>query len=766
MGPPIRKDVSRVPADFLDPIVPRWADQPGNEGNSGTEPPFEPAVEAETTCFPGVKHEDRARRKLAVRYFDQDLSLIESEVAFVGHYLGVSQIGPAAEFNRKLIDYSQATLTRHRRRSNRRRSRYPAEDEGRNSDLISLDKFIELGIVVGNLGALNLFPMPEGMARIEDQALKIVPKFVLLGGFGEPGHMNRENVRFVFTNVIYAMKSMGMRVLSTSLVGTFRRVLNTQQSLRSILEGVEEGMRRFDVDDIELRISFVGESQGLIIQKTLKSLQDIRSFSNRLKFDPADEPEPERRPEKDTALNRNEEEDVGEAGAAQITVTSANLDEFLMTPTEEIEKNRKKRSDHTLDKRVLKYSALSSTSIIPVRRVAVQKYFADSLPKRVLTQARLHDQWQYGYLMMRCFVPEDFQRMIEDGERLTLVLDRETAQIPWEMAGFRLRSDERFFGTDLELSRQFRSVLGETNGHVPELNHVLRVLIIADPAKDKADALDFAKVEGIDIARVIADARKAYGDFDENDDDSPGRMDIRIYLRIGNRFRDGAVQDDPRLTALLADCGEDIDIDRCDPIEILKLLMTEEFDIVHYAGHGMFDPETGAMGWLIDSDCLLTAEEIFRVRRVPRMVFANACHSGRLRSQLSAEEALARQVGMAEAFFSRGIENYVGTAWSVDDEIARLLAVSFYRNALGVHRGLDSDDPHPTEILTIGAALRLARRDAVHHIGKQRSTTVITNWEEAQDDPMVIRGTTWGAYQHYGLTDARLIAPLGDRSGS
>jgi len=151
---------------------------------------------------------------------------------------------------------------------------------------------------------------------------------------------------------------------------------------------------------------------------------------------------------------------------------------------------------------------------------------------------------------------------------------------------------------------------------------------------------------------------------------------------------------------------------------------------------------------------------------VPRMVFANACHSGRLRSRLSAEEALARQVGMAEAFFSRGIENYVGTAWSVDDEIARLLAVSFYRNALGVHRGQDSDDPIQTEIHTIGAALRLARRDAVHHIGKHRSTRVMTDSEETQDDPLVIRGTTWGAYQHYGLTDARLIAPLSDKSGS
>lgn len=762
--------VHDVPADFFSPIGSSpHATALGPAGEP--EQPHAKFVEASGNInvdsgesdICGVKHEDHARRRLVVEYYDQEVSLIEAEVAFVGHFLGVNQIGPAAEINRKLVAYSQMTMPRKTRRSRRKKLFHVGDEEGRGSDLISLEKFIELGIVVGSLGALNLFPLPEEMATIDDPRVRVLPRNVLLGGFGEPGHMNRENVRFVFTNVVYAMKALSLRVLSTSLIGTLRKVLNTQQSLRSILEGIEEGMRRFDVDDIVLRISYEGEAQGRTIQKTLKSLRDSRAFGDRLEFEPAEHPAPVQRARGENRPGRfADEEDFSDSGGAHITITSANIDEFqFASKAAPAPHPVAAEHDHSMKKRVLKFSALSSSSIIPVRRVAVQEYFADMLPRRVLSHGRLKDQWQYGYLMMRSFVPDDFQRILEDGDKLTLVLDRETARIPWEMAGFKLRSDERFYGTDLEISRQFRSVLGETNGHVPELNHILRILIIADPASRPEDCLEFAKQEGIDVARVIADARQAYGDYEESLEDSHGRMDIKIYLRIGNAARDGSIADDPRLAELIADCGEDIDIDRCDPIEILKLLMTEDFDAVHYAGHGVFDAESGEMGWLIDSDCLLTAEEIFRIRRVPRLVFANACHSGQIQQNLSIEDAVARQVGMAEAFFSRGIENYVGTAWAVDDDVARRIAVSFYGHALGVHRATHEDSPVTIEILSIGAALKEARKEAVIELSRLQRR----EGDGGGIDASVSRDISWGAYQHYGVNGARLIAPLKSQQG-
>ena len=77
--------------------------------------------------------------------------------------------------------------------------------------------------------------------------------------------------------------------------------------------------------------------------------------------------------------------------------------------------------------------------------------------------------------------------------------------------------------------------------------------------------------------------------------------------------------------------------------------------------------------------------------------------------------------GLAEAFFERGVQNYIGAGWPVDDEPAAAFAREFYRHAL-------SGKP-------LGEALAAAR-------------------ECIQD-----KGPTWGAYQHYGQADASLVRP-------
>ncbi len=129
------------------------------------------------------------------------------------------------------------------------------------------------------------------------------------------------------------------------------------------------------------------------------------------------------------------------------------------------------------------------------------------------------------------------------------------------------------------------------------------------------------------------------------------------------------------------------------------------------------------MGWVFDADCRLTAAGVLKVRRVPRLVFANACHS----AEVTAGGSHLQMVGLAEAFFQHGVMNYLGTGWEVDDELAVRFADAFYRAALGV----DSDEP---------AAAVIARRP----------------WREAvrKESPA---DATWGAYQFYGQPEAKLI---------
>jgi len=123
----------------------------------------------------------------------------------------------------------------------------------------------------------------------------------------------------------------------------------------------------------------------------------------------------------------------------------------------------------------------------------------------------------------------------------------------------------------------------------------------------------------------------------------------------------------------------------CDPVEILALILNDEFDIIHFAGHGVFDEKTPACSaWVFGKDCIISVREICRARRVLRLVFANACFSSAVTQgkALTAAEMNRQLAGLAEAFFERGITNDIGSGWPVEDRHAVTFAKVFYENVL------------------------------------------------------------------------------------
>jgi CHAT domain-containing protein len=85
----------------------------------------------------------------------------------------------------------------------------------------------------------------------------------------------------------------------------------------------------------------------------------------------------------------------------------------------------------------------------------------------------------------------------------------------------------------------------------------------------------------------------------------------------------------------------------------------------------------------------------------------------------------------AEAFFERGVANFVCTAWPVGDAAALKFAEVFYSNLLGLNG----------EAQPIYVAMREARR-AIQRFG---------------DDGWSGDYRTWGAYQHYGNPNLRFF---------
>jgi CHAT domain-containing protein len=162
---------------------------------------------------------------------------------------------------------------------------------------------------------------------------------------------------------------------------------------------------------------------------------------------------------------------------------------------------------------------------------------------------------------------------------------------------------------------------------------------------------------------------------------------------------------------------------------VLQALLEGGYDLVHYTGHGDFDEVDGTRaGWVFEGG-LLTSRELELLTTAPRLVVANACLSGltsRARGATT-QRASRREAGLlpslADEFFRRGVRDYVGTAWEVDDEGAVLFAKEFYEALLAQE--------------TIGSAM-------------QRARNTLRGEEERY-------GALWAAYQHYGDLRTRLI---------
>ena len=261
---------------------------------------------------------------------------------------------------------------------------------------------------------------------------------------------------------------------------------------------------------------------------------------------------------------------------------------------------------------------------------------------------------------------------------LIVVHDAATSRVPWETLAFGSRSpaidsgmSRRYAAGDLSLAR-----FSEQRREQREL----AVLLIGNPTGD----LPGAELERERVERLLR-----------------GRAGIRLEViagRAASRAR------------------------------VLGEFQSGRFDVVHYAGHAFFDAATPGRSGLVCSDGDLTGQDLESLARLPSLVVANACESGRVRrgatrtrrgSGERATEALAGRVGLAESLLRGGIANFIGTYWPVGDSAALAFAEVFYARLL-------ANDP-------LGAAVLAARR-------------------RVRD----LRSPDWADYIHYGDPDFRL----------
>lgn len=129
------------------------------------------------------------------------------------------------------------------------------------------------------------------------------------------------------------------------------------------------------------------------------------------------------------------------------------------------------------------------------------------------------------------------------------------------------------------------------------------------------------------------------------------------------------------------------------------LLRSRKYDIVHFAGHGRYDPVNPERSCWMFSDGPFYAFELQQtlanaeVR--PWLIYGSACEGAQDGGAASGYHDGV--YGMATAALSQGVAAYVGPLWKISDTDAKNLAAAFYE-ALLIRR------------TSLGEALALARR--------------------------------------------------------
>ncbi len=326
---------------------------------------------------------------------------------------------------------------------------------------------------------------------------------------------------------------------------------------------------------------------------------------------------------------------------------------------------------------------IGDNASIPERAVALNARRVEQINDALLRESDPARRHRLGRFLFDFLFPRDFLAAFPGSAPLVITCNSDAARVYWELAappsgiGEADSPLDGFLGLNRALTRQLRTSFAPPPEALPPSGGPLRVLLVADGASERP--LPGARDEAARLLALFEDLNRG-----------AAAPLISCTPLIGPR-------EATALNVLLA-------LDNDPP-----------YDVLHYAGHCLFDAAAPSRsGFLFSGGDVLNASDLGRLDRVPRFVFANACRSGEL-----APEAVESAAGMAPSFaaefFNRGVANFVCTAWPIDDSAASHFAASLYASLLGAAAA-----PAP-----MWQAMRDARR-------------------------AIAASLSWPAYQHYG----------------
>ena len=255
------------------------------------------------------------------------------------------------------------------------------------------------------------------------------------------------------------------------------------------------------------------------------------------------------------------------------------------------------------------------------------------LIQKMLEDISANNHWtpSLAKTIFELLIPNDFKEQIKKQGNINLILDKQSAEYPWELLQDTLEN-ARPLCVNAGMIRQM-----STQDYRTRINSVTvdNVLVIADP----------------DLQGFIGQLPGAREE---------GALVNDLMLQEGYDTRYIANGSAP---------------------EIIEALFSKDYKIIHLAGHGLFNEKTPEnSGMAIGKELFLSTREIVQMSTVPELVFVNCCYLG-------------KTSGVAEAFFrnryklaanigtqliENGVKVVVVAGWAVDDAAALDFTKSFY----------------------------------------------------------------------------------------
>ncbi|MFN0243087.1 MAG: CHAT domain-containing protein [Planctomycetota bacterium] len=692
--------------------------------------------------------EPKRKHKLPISIVWGDIRKVDADVYAVGHYVGVEP----ANAERALDGVVTGDSARGKQRGNTGRE---ARDGGR---VGVLTDWTRRGRLLGRHGDIDFFPWANEPRRL-----------VAVVGMGHPGTFGRTRLRNAVRDLYGRVASLPKHrrlcmVLIGSGPGSGSGALDYRSALENLLVGVRDAARGDDGSgltelsivelerhkahaihehltkileehageyDVALRAEVVrGEGARIASGDGLASLlaaaavahagtdahgTAIRKLIQAFPDSTGDVREAARR-----ALNEIvEHTQAKDAGArprkktSKKAATGARHDTIVrgieVRIGAELERVRTMPTRiwfHRESAKAYCCGAITESAVVPQRELELDPKLVAELVERV-TAAGLQEELdvdaerELSSLTHRLLIHRDLREILRDFPSLVIEVDRATAPVHWELLPDDVQ-DQRGgpIAVRVPLARQLRTTYSPPPSAPRAPSAKLRALVVGDPG-DPAQRMDLpgARREAQRVAEIL---------------ESCG---VEVELMLGapsaRRTRDART------------AGR---------LEVLHELMKGGWDILHYAGHCDFDPvDPSRVGWVFSTGTL-TSGELATVDVAPPLVVANACLSGLTSDRLASGQSASTELreadlvpGLADEFFHRGVRNYVGTAWEVNDVGAVAFAEVLYKSLLG-EGGAASK--------SLGEALCDARKA----LYDQRDTF----------------GLLWAAYQHYGDPNYRV----------